>query len=84
MCSEPAKTASARCERLSPPRRQLLVAAHRVLELGAVRLHGEARAARGGDRAAGDDVVREDEVGGKVLAERFRVRGDVSLALLGA
>ena len=70
-------------ERLPPPRRQLLVPAHRILELGAVRLHGEARAARGGDGAAEDHVVREDEIGGQALAERFRVRGHVPLALVG-
>ena len=82
MCAEPTKTASAPRERLAPPRRQLGVAAHRVLELGAVRLDRERRAGRGADRPAEQDVVREDEVGRQQLAQRRRVRLDVALALV--
>ena len=68
-------------ERLAPPRRQLLVAAHRVLELGAVRLDRVARAGRGADGPAEQDVVREDDVGRQALAQRRGVQLDVALAL---
>ena len=82
MCAEPTKTAAARGERLPPPGLELRAAAHRVLELGAVRLDRVAQAARGADRAAEQDVVREHEVGRCELAQRGRVRLDVALALL--
>ena len=84
MCSEPTKTAVGARERLPPPRLQLRVAAHRVLELRAVRLDREARAARRADRAAEQDVVGEDEVGGELRAHRGRVQLDVALPLLAA
>ena len=60
-------------ERFPPPRLQLLVAPHRVLELGPVRLDREARAACGADRPAEQDVVGEDEVGRQLGAHSFRV-----------
>ena len=69
-------------ERLSPPRRQLLVAAHRVLELGAVCLDRVRRPARGADGPAEQDVVREDDVGGQALAESRGIQLDVALALV--
>ena len=69
-------------ERLPPPRGELRVSAHRVLELGAVRLDRVAGAAGGGDRPAEQDVVREDEVGRQVSLQRFGVELDVALALL--
>ena len=68
-------------EGVPPPGRELLVAAHRVLELGAVGLDRVARAARGCDRPAEQDVVREHEIGGQVLAEGFRVGRHVCVAL---
>ena len=68
-------------ERSPPPRGQLLVAAHRVLELGAVRLDRVARTGRGGDRAAEQNVVREDEIGRQTLAQGRGVELDVALAL---
>ena len=71
-------------ERLLPPRRELLVVAHRVLELGAVRLDRVARAARRRDGPAEQDMVGEDEVGRKVLAQRRRVRRHVALTLRNA
>ena len=63
-------------ERFPPPRRQARVAAHRVLELGAVRLDRVARAGRGPDGAAEEDVVAEDEVGRQQLADRGGVALD--------
>ena len=71
MWAEPTKTASARVERLASPRpASSLVAAHRVLELGAVRLDRVAGAGRRPDRPAEEDVVAEDEVGRQLLAHR--------------
>ena len=64
-------------ERLGPPAFELGTAAHRVLELGAVRLDAERRAGCGADRPAHQHVVREHEVGGQELAERRSVRIDV-------
>ena len=81
MCSEPTKTASAPASDSLPHAESSAVAAHRVLELGAVRLHGVARAARGRDGPAEQNVVREDEVGGQMLAQGRRVRRDVALTL---
>ena len=49
-------------EALGAPARELGPAAHRVLELGAVRLHGVARAARTRHRPSHQHVVREDDV----------------------
>ena len=69
-------------ERLPPPRLQLRVSAHRVLELGAVRLDRVARAARRADRATQQHVVGEDEVGREQLPHGRRVLLDVSLPLL--
>ena len=51
-------------ERLRAPAFELRPAAHRVLELGAVRLDAERRAACGADRPAHQHVVREHEIGG--------------------
>ena len=69
-------------ERLAPPSRELVVAAHRVLELGAVRFHREACTGRGGDRPSEQHVVREDEVGRQPLAHSRGVQLDESFALL--
>ena len=81
MCSEPTKVARAAAQRLGAPGRERGVAAHRVLELGAVRLDGERRAGGGADRAAEEDVVREDDVGGKQGADRGGVRLDPGVEL---
>src|SRR5262249_48253762 len=68
-------------ERSAPPLGELLVAAHRVLELGAVRLDCE-RSARGGpDWAAEQDVVCKDEVGRELGAHSRGIRLDVAVAL---
>ena len=64
-------------ERLAPPLLELGPAAHRVLELGAVRLDAERLPGGGADGAAEQDVVGEDQVGRQQLAERGRVRLDV-------
>jgi hypothetical protein len=48
-----------------------------------VRLDSIGRARRGRDRAAQQDVVGEDEVGGELGANGGGVRLDVALALLG-
>ena len=69
-------------EHLSPPRLQLRPAAHRVLELGAVRLHGVGSPGRRPDRAAEQDVVAEEEVRGKPLPHRCGVRLDPAVKLL--
>jgi hypothetical protein len=63
-------------QRLPPPTGELRVAAQRVLELGAVRLDRVANAAGGPDRPSEEDVVAEDEVGGKALAHRGRIAPD--------
>ena len=68
---------------VSPPRRQGRVAPHGVLELRAVCLHREARAAGHPDRSPEKDVVAEDEVGREVLAEGLRVRFDPAIELVG-
>ena len=65
------------CERLSPPLAELWSAAHRVLELGAVRLDAERRTTRRSDRAAHQDMVGEHEVGRHQLAKSSGVRVDV-------
>ncbi len=69
-------------EHLPPPRFELRPAAHRVLELGAVRLHRVARARGLADRAAEEHVVAEDEVGREALAKGARVRLDPAVELL--
>ena len=69
-------------ERLPRPRAELRPAAHRVLELGAVRLDAERRTARRADGAAHQHVVGEHEVGGQQLAQRGGVRLDVGAALV--
>ena len=84
MCSEPTYTACACDERLGAPARQPLVAAHRVLELGAVRLHDERRAERRADRAAEQHVIREHDVRRQQRVERRGVRGDVRVELRAA
>ena len=63
-------------EDFGPPGRQLRVAAHRVLEFGAVRLDGERRACCGPDRSTEEDVVREDHIGGQERPDRRSVRLD--------
>ena len=61
-------------QHLGTPRRELRVAAHRVFELGAVRLDDVAAAAGRAHRAAKEDVVDEDEIRRPVRAERGGVR----------
>ena len=61
-------------EHLSPPRPELRPAAQRVLELGAVRLHGVARSGRLAHRTAEQNVVAEDEIGGKLGSDGGGVR----------
>ena len=73
-----------RGERLTPPRRQLGVPAHGVLQLRAVRLHRERHADGGADRRTEQHVVGEDQVGGKMLAHGRGVQPDVALALRSA
>ena len=68
-------------ERLAAPPRERCVSAHRVLELGSVRLHDVARAGRGSDRPAEEHVVDEDEIGGQVLAQRGGIRLDPRVEL---
>ena len=70
-----------RREGLGSPGRERGVSAHRVLELGAVRLDGERRARRSADRPAEEDVVREDDVGRQERPERGRVRLDPGVEL---
>ena len=81
-CAPSRRTSPRPRERLPPPALELRPAAHRVLELGAVRLDAKRRAGRGADRPAHQHMVREHEVGGQQLAERRGVRVDVG-ALLG-
>jgi hypothetical protein len=50
-------------ERLSAPAGQLRVSAHRVLELGAMRLDCERNATCDPDRSPRQNVVREHELG---------------------
>ena len=69
-------------ESLFAPGRELLVAAHRVLQLGAVCLDRVARAGRRSHRPAEEDVVREDDVRREVFAERGGVQVDVAVTLL--
>ena len=66
---------------LARPGAELLVPAHRELELRAVRLDGERHARRGADGRSEEDVVREEEIGGQVLAHGGRVPLDEVLAL---
>jgi hypothetical protein len=70
-------------EGIPPPVRELAVAPHGVLELGAVRLDGVACAACRAHGPAEEDMVREDEVGRQVLTECGRVRFDIPLTLVG-
>ena len=69
-------------ERLPPPGFELGPAAHRVLELGAVRLDREACTGGDPDRPAEENVVAEHEIRGKPRAERGAVRLDPALELL--
>ena len=56
-----------------PPGRELRVAAHRVLELRAMSLDAVTRTRRSADRATEEDVIGEDEVRRKQLADRRSV-----------
>jgi len=69
-------------ECLRPPPLQLGPPAHRVLELGTVRLHRVARAGRGRDGAAEQHVVREYDVRRQQLAHERCVGLDVAFALI--
>ena len=68
-------------KRTASPVAELGVAAHRELELGAVRLDGVRASHRGADRPAEEEVVRQHEVGRKVLAHGGRARLHEALAL---
>ena len=68
-------------ECLAPPAGELLVAAHRVLELGAVGLDGEWQAARGSHGPSEEHVIGEDEVGGCELAQDGGVGLDETVSL---
>ena len=81
MWAEPTKTARASASVSRPQRGELLVSPHGVLELRAVRLDRERQARRGSDRCAQQDVVREDEVRRRQLAERRGVGVHEPLAL---
>ena len=76
MCSEPTTTATAPASVSSPHQVTLLVAPHRVFELGPVGLDHVATAGRRSDGRPEQDVVDEDEVGGQALAQRGGVRVD--------
>ena len=81
MCSEPTNVARARGEHLLPPARQLLVPAHRVLELRPVGLDRERDAHGCADRTPEKDMVGEDGVCGKERAHGLRVRFDPTIEL---
>ena len=71
------------CASVSRPHSlELGPAAHRVLELGAVRLDAERLPGGRADRAAEQHVVREDQIGWEQVAQRGPVRLDIG-ALLG-
>ncbi len=61
-----------RRERLAPPGREILVAAHRVLELRPVGLDAEGQPGGRADGAAEQDVVREEKVGRRELTSARR------------
>ena len=84
MCSDPAMTSAAAAKALARPGAELLVPAHRELELRAVRLDGEWHSGRGADRRSEEDVVREEEVGRQVLAHGGGVPFDEVLPLRGS
>ncbi len=67
-------------EQLGTPALELGAPAHRVLELGAVRLDAKRHAADGSaDGGTKQDVVRKYQVGRQQLAQSSRVRLDVGL-----
>ena len=68
-------------ERLASPAGELLVVAHRVLELGAVGLDGEGQAARGSHRPSEEHVIGEDQVGWCELAQDGGVGLDETVSL---
>src|SRR4051794_16593342 len=68
-------------ERLGTPAGEIGPPAHRVLELRPVRLDAETHPARGADRRAEQDVVREDDVRRAELAQDRGVRLDVRVPL---
>jgi len=68
-------------ERRVGPRGELVVPAQRVLELRPVRLDRVGRSDRRADRAPEQDVVAEDEVGRKLIAQRACVRLDPGVEL---
>ncbi len=71
-------------EHVRAPARELLVAAHRVLELRAVRLHDVRQAARCSDRPPEQDVVDEHEVCAAPRPERGGIVLDPALELCAA
>ena len=81
MCSDPAMNLGRSAKALARPGAELLVPAHRELELRAVRLDGERHSGRGADRRPEEDVVREEEIGRQVLAHGGRVPLDEVIPL---
>ena len=69
-------------QRLPPPLTEIGTAPHRILELGAVRLHGERLPRGDADGTAEQHVVREDEIGGRESTHRRGVRFDPPVQLL--
>ena len=65
----------------APPSGKVVVAAHRVLELRAVCLHRERHSAGPANRSAEQHVVREDQIGGHLCAQRRRIERDVAVSL---
>ena len=68
-------------EHVPPPRFELGPAAHRVLQLRPVRLHGIGRARRATDRAAEQHVVAQEKVGRQMFTHGRRVRLDPRVEL---
>src|SRR5438445_9829231 len=68
-------------EARATPCSEVLVAAHRVLELGAVSLDREWKSGGDRDGPPEQDVIREHEIGRRVSAQSGRVQGDVTIAL---
>ena len=64
-----------------PPRLELGPAAHGVLELGPVGLHGIGGAGGGAYGSAEEHVVAENEIGRKVLTDRGGIRLDPEVEL---
>ena len=80
MCAEPTKTASALRSDAAPHASSSTLPAHRVLELGAVRLH--ARSGAPAAAATGAPIstwFAKTRSAGQMLLQRGRVQRDVAL-----